>query len=407
MPIIGLGRKAVATKIAEAVAEAEKRVTMELNNAKREEISTLTAEADKQLAKLKNERDSAKFSYQQIQEQATLAEQVSTLNEKLVQKLQDKLASALKPKTVEKILPNGNKLVYASNKNGAKMLMELTPAGKPVRVEIETLDGRVKKMIYDPITGKPILSFSNASGKPIKTNYKDGHLIETKEVNVRKPKTKPTPMNNAINVSNSPEYKTRTVTIPYTDGSQIIERYDLTTTAKLSTEYFKPNETEWYKKHIFNWDYKGTTLTKTRVGSNDFDPHYFYKNGIVVDHKTTTGSSGMHELHIKTTYGKENNTAIKSKREIFGGKDLSYLLREERKLKNGDLVTISFDPDRQCNQGSSDWLKKYKVKSLEIQSKTGNKTLEDREALIYLRENEPPHLPIQGYLDEQSKHSYI
>lgn len=409
MALIGKSAAEVQKAVQEAVRVAEQKgqdTIQRLNAAHSDEIRNLKNKTAKEMAELTSQKDTAEFRLGQATKKATFLEQAIVKNEELLTKIKEKLNSARKSKIIEQLLPTGNKLITSVNKNGAKMKLELTTEGKKVSCQVETLEGKVKKTIYDPTTGKPLATFSNVSGKPIQTRYENGHSLEAKEINVKKPKTdKPYPILNAKTIKNDWDYVE--ITIPYSDGSRVVKKASKNTGEVCSTMFYKPGENQPFKQ-IHRED--DAVITYTRIGnSNSYDRNTVYNDGTTVDYLRRTNDLGLRQELEITKYPKNPNTAVKSRRKIFNTESgQTLLIQEERKLKNGDLITIKFNPYKQIKRVNTTTVYNYKVESLEIKSPNGEKiTLNGEDALKYLRDNEPPHVPIDCCADKTMKHAYV
>lgn len=157
-----------ARKVAEAAEEAIGRV--------QQEIQALRGKTAREIADITSQKDA--FCHQ-VQEQA--AEAAAAL----------KQAKAVK--TAQKVLPNGHVQVRKVNKNGAVMVKEYNEQGQLLHSSVTTLDGSIRRTTYNPIDGKPVKTFTNASGKDMLIEYPANGKTKTTQVNNKKvnPKQKP------------------------------------------------------------------------------------------------------------------------------------------------------------------------------------------------------------------------
>lgn len=157
-----------ARKVAEAAEETIGRV--------QQEIQALRGKTAREIADITSQKDA--FCHQ-VQEQA--AEAAAAL----------KQAKAVK--TAQKVLPNGHVQVRKVNKNGAVMVKEYNEQGQLLHSSVTTLDGSIRRTTYNPIDGKPVKTFTNASGKDMLIEYPANGKTKTTQVNNKKvnPKQKP------------------------------------------------------------------------------------------------------------------------------------------------------------------------------------------------------------------------
>ena len=159
--------------------EAVAKVTQELQAFKgktAQEMAELTSKNDRVILQTKAE---AQAAVEAAQKQA--AEQVKAAK-----------AAARAPKVFEKALPNGGKEVRKVNANGTTMVKEYNAEGKLLKSSVTQLDGSIRRTTFDPITGKPVKTYTNIGGDKL-IEYKEGSSSITKAVNKKKVKAqKPT-----------------------------------------------------------------------------------------------------------------------------------------------------------------------------------------------------------------------
>ena len=159
--------------------EAVAKVTQELQAFKgktAQEMAELTSKNDRVILQTKAE---AQAAVEAAQKQAS--EQVKAAK-----------AAARAPKVFEKALPNGGKEVRKVSANGATMVKEYNADGKLLKYSVTQLDGSIRRTTFDPITGKPVKTFTNIGGDKL-VEYKEGSSSITKAVNKKKVKAqKPT-----------------------------------------------------------------------------------------------------------------------------------------------------------------------------------------------------------------------
>lgn len=171
--------KAAAEKARIAGEEAVAKVTQELQAYKGktvQEMAELTSKNDRIVLQTKNE---AKAAVEAAQKQA--AEQVKAAK-----------TAARAPKVFEKTLPNGGKEIRKVSANGATMVKEVNANGQTVKVSVTQLDGSIRRTTYNPVTGKPVRTYTNIGGDKL-IEYNEGSSSITKAVNKKKVKAeKPT-----------------------------------------------------------------------------------------------------------------------------------------------------------------------------------------------------------------------
>ncbi len=59
--------------------------------------------------------------------------------------------------------------------------------GKTIQINVEQLDGSVRRTTYNPETGKPIRTYTNTGKEPVELIYDQyGRSVKTRKVNVKK-----------------------------------------------------------------------------------------------------------------------------------------------------------------------------------------------------------------------------
>lgn len=164
----------------EAIGQVQQEMTL-LRNKTAQEISQITSEKDVAIFNAK----------QEAQQKIATAQKAAD----------EKVKQAKAPKTFEKLLENGNKLIRKVNQNGAVMEKELIttvdknqqPVERVLRAKVETLAGDIRKTTYNPQTGKPVKTYTNTNGSKIYEYKEDGFATKVDDVNVKKVKAeKPT-----------------------------------------------------------------------------------------------------------------------------------------------------------------------------------------------------------------------
>lgn len=381
--------KDAATKEAEATAQRALNREKIINE---ETIKALTEKYQLEIDSLQKATRQTTFSFQ---------EQINALEESY-SKITEKFKNALKPKIFEKELSNGNKLITKVNKNGAVMKTELTKDNNKVSCSVETLDGMVKRTTYNPITSKPVKTFSTSSGAPIEIKYDEkGRYIEKKAINAKKQKAE---MPKEIPSTKRIKHDENNIitTVSCTDGTEITAARSKITGDLYSTIFSKDGCK--YKEIYNNIDCVKTYTNSENLRTIDIS----YKNGIKFNEIEKTNELGITQCIKRTKYPKNTETNISYKKETYNcSGNKKSLIKEERKLQNGDLIKINFDTTKQEYKASSNFVYKFKVESIEIFSRNKKDVLSGEDALKYLKENEPPHVPINGVADKTLKHDYV
>lgn len=167
--------RAAAEKAVKAGEEAVAKITHELQaykNKTAQEMAELTSKNDMVILKTKADAQAA----------------IETAQKQAAQQIK----AARAPKVFEKELPNGGKEVRKVSANGATMVKEYNANGKLIKYSVTQIDGSIRRTTLDPITGKPIKTYTNIGGDKL-VEYKDGAPSITKAVNKKKVKAqKPT-----------------------------------------------------------------------------------------------------------------------------------------------------------------------------------------------------------------------
>lgn len=115
---------------------------------------------------------------QSQQENATLGKKLSGLANRI-----KRTATFRRIKTN----PDGTEVLAKSNINGAKMEKVVNKDGKTIQINVEQLDGSVRRTTYNPETGKPIRTYTNTGKEPVELIYDQyGRSVKTRKVNVKK-----------------------------------------------------------------------------------------------------------------------------------------------------------------------------------------------------------------------------
>ena len=193
----GVSKESAQNAISEAVNKAV-RLGEEAVGRVQQEMQALRGKTAQEIADITSQKDAFVLQARQdAAKQVEQAQQKAAEAVKQVEQAQQKAAEAVKQakatKSAEKILPNGHKEVRSVNKNGAVMVKEYNEAGQLLRANVTTLDGSIRRTSYNPVTGEPLKTFTNTSGKYMLIEYKAYGQHKVSQVNNKKVKPqKPT-----------------------------------------------------------------------------------------------------------------------------------------------------------------------------------------------------------------------
>ena len=178
-----------ATNAISNAAESVRTAANEQIGVAQREINQLRREANisaTRIAELTSEKDAVVLQKEGLQSELETSMSV-------IEQLKAKLRTALGVKVGKPIeLPNGNIRTVKTNKNGAVMTTETLPNGNKVSVEVQTPNG-IRKTTYNPVTGKPLKTYTDINGSQIIEYDANGAAKASKKVNNKKVKPqKPT-----------------------------------------------------------------------------------------------------------------------------------------------------------------------------------------------------------------------
>lgn len=184
--------KANASKAIKNAVEKVSDITNKETAKLRMQLNAEIGNLHKKIADLTSEKDFVEFRLNKNQEE----------NAELKNRLQDisnRLTKAIKTRTgKEKILPNGNIETVKVNKNGARMTVETlsNEAKSPISYKVEDIDGNIRRTQLNPITGRPIKTYTDTNGGYLYEYLPGGTKV--KRVNVKKVSDKPMFLNQQI-----------------------------------------------------------------------------------------------------------------------------------------------------------------------------------------------------------------
>lgn len=193
----------VSKESAEAGIELATKRTAELGNETigklQREMQELKGKTAKEIADITSQKDDVIL--QTKKEAQTEINKVKEGANAAIQSAKKALKEAKAGKIIEKILPNGNKLIRKANNNGAVMEKEIALLKNKNReisehmlnAKVTDLAGNVRKTKYNPLTGKPINTYTDTVKPRLYEYDSKGQNTAIKDVNVKKVKPeKPT-----------------------------------------------------------------------------------------------------------------------------------------------------------------------------------------------------------------------
>ncbi len=193
----------VSKESAEAGIELATKRTAELGNETigklQREMQELKGKTAKEIADITSQKDDVIL--QTKKEAQTEINKVKEGANAAIQSAKKALKKAKASKIIEKILPNGNKLIRKANNNGAVMEKEIALLKNKngeisehmLNAKVTDLAGNVRKTKYNPLTGKPINTYTDTVKPRLYEYDSKGQNTAIKDVNVKKVKPeKPT-----------------------------------------------------------------------------------------------------------------------------------------------------------------------------------------------------------------------
>ena len=193
----------VSKESAEAGIELATKRTAELGNETigklQQEMQELKGKTAKEIADITSQKDAVIL--QTKKEAQTEINKVKEGANAAIQSAKKALKKAKASKIIEKILPNGNKLIRKANNNGAVMEKEIALLKNKngeisehmLNAKVTDLAGNVRKTKYNPLTGKPINTYTDTVKPRLYEYDSKGQNTAIKDVNVKKVKPeKPT-----------------------------------------------------------------------------------------------------------------------------------------------------------------------------------------------------------------------
>lgn len=310
----------------ESAMQAIKDAAEKVANAGKEAVGKLQAELEsykgktaQEMAELTSQKDTVTLELKDTKKE--LNETKEELN-----KLKEELKETQKTKEHVRVLENGNKEIRKVNKNGAIMVKEVNANDRVVEYTVTQLDGSVRRTTFDPVTGKPIKTYTNVGGDKLIEYDEKGQVKSEKAVNKKAEKqekptlvyqTTPKFINGTFKEESGTEIERH-----YSDGSkeivQVIKRnnkiartsvkkYDKDGIFVESKENWPETKSESITK--FEYEKNGKTLTvksRTEIVSSEYKGQKYFNKDVL-----KPGLNGA--MFIETNFTTVGDKSVKSK----------------------------------------------------------------------------------------------
>ena len=296
----GVSKESAQNAISEAVNKAV-RLGEEAVGRVQQEMQALRGKTAQEIADITSQKDA--FVLQARQDAAKQVEQAQ-------QKAAEAVKQAKATKSAEKILPNGHKEVRSVNKNGAVMVKEYNEAGQLLRANVTTLDGSIRRTSYNPVTGEPLKTFTNTSGKDMLIEYKAYGQHKVSQVNNKKVK----PQKPTLVSQTRPEYvksqwsgeNGQTFDRIYSDGSkETIKRFTSDSNrqpVRTELERFDANGNRVYDK--IDWE------------DSKFLREHIYKENKIIAKENCNEKGYEYVTYNETVYDPNTNSRVVVKAKL-------------------------------------------------------------------------------------------
>ncbi len=364
--------KESANKAISNAAESVRTVANEQIGAAQREINQLRREANisaTRIAELTSEKDAVVLQTESLQSELENYKNI-------IDALKARLEKALGIRVQEpKVLSNGNIEHVKMNKNGAKMTTTTLPDGRKISVEVETTAGK-RKTTYNPVTGKPIKTFTNVRVSESNKKIPDERMLSDRLIeynqegatklikNVNNKKVKPQKPNVVSKQIIGTENGVTTTRKAFSDGSYEIGKVFVNNN----------NEVRHLTTKLYNNDDKmiqETTYTyhfdKIRKETAKYNPDTGNKTSVLVKDGVLDGGKEKYktscenflnengEIYKKVTVFEELGglkQIISAKVDEFGIVDktnpsLKYIYPKSSKIKSSTVYQTKYDMDKE------------------------------------------------------------
>ncbi len=295
----GVSKESAQNAISEAVNKAV-RLGEEAVGKVQQEMQSLRNKTAREIADMTSQKDS-------------FVNQVRKNAEQEISRTKQEAASAIKKanatKSSERILPNGHKSVRSVNKNGAVMVKEYNEAGQLLKSNVTTLDGSIRRTSYNPVTGKPIKTITNTSGKDVMIEYKEYGQNKITQVNNKKVK----PQKPTLVSQSQPKY----VKTDFSGerGTQI-ERIYSDGTKEQITRITRDNDSKLERVMMEKYDKDGQRVADKTIfdDAKSFREHIYLKGeNKTIAKETIYQNDNKIELYNEKIYDESSNRYVISK----------------------------------------------------------------------------------------------
>lgn len=295
--------KESALEAIQKVADGAKKITDDAVGAAQRELQAYKGKSAQEMATLTSQKDAVILA-----KEGQIAKVTAELDDAKAAVKSAKATKTGKPKQ----LLNGNTETVKVNKNGARMTTEKTPEGKTVKYTVETINGDIRTTTIDPVTGRPVKTFTNINGDTAIQYTQSG--VKVNKVNTKKSKVKPTLISTAPGVD---EKGKRCVIKSFSDGSKEI-KYPINEYGGVITQ--KHNSKGTVTETLTEWP-------KEKAGRKEtFDPETkertfaeWHDNGFSRKSKSIYSEvEGNWQTLYKETTGPMYKTTVKREVDDFG-----------------------------------------------------------------------------------------
>ena len=260
-----------------------------------QEMQALRGKTAQEIADITSQKDA--FVFQARQDAAKQVEQAQ-------QKAAEAVKQAKATKSAEKILPNGHKEVRSVNKNGAVMVKEYNEAGQLLRANVTTLDGSIRRTSYNPVTGEPLKTFTNTSGKDMLIEYNAYGQNKVSQVNNKKVK----PQKPTLVSQTRPEY----VKSQWSgERGQAIERFYSDGSKETIKRFTRDNDNKFERIELDRFDAKGNKVyDKTVWADTKSSREHIYKENKKISAEKGFYKNSEYKNYNETVYDPNTNTSV-------------------------------------------------------------------------------------------------
>lgn len=334
----GVETKSAEKAIREVAEEGAKQISdlSQTVSSQSARITHLSSEAEKATQELNTAN--ARINYMR-EEFATQKETLAETTQKLSEAKAD-LSNAKAIKKGESKLADGSIQEIKLNKNGTRMKKITSANGNVKSVEVEQLDGSYRKTEFDTLSGKPIQTKTNTTGKEVTVDYNTAGKSTKVSPNAEpKPELlKTTKEGNKIIEEFSDGSKA--IRTQVEQGKGQIEKFDKNGKLK---ELYQEEITKGGSKRTLHIDYNNNSKVATQTWSSNEGYEIATKKIISTDQ---FGKEFVSEFKYTTPEGElvYRPTKTDLSGNITEGKSVAnYKLSENSKPHQAKTVTTSFN----------------------------------------------------------------